>query len=361
MSCKNNFVNFCQLFIGTVLFVAAFSKGMDLTGTAGTVRDYADVIGINISFHVSGLLAVLLVMSEALLGLFTLTRIFIRRTLLCIIVMELAFAIVTLVASIDGRLDDCGCFGSLLSMNTWQAFLKNILLLILTLYALKKGDMQIPCRQQKSKIALLLMWCVSFAGVNIMEQPFSVNNSNACGSKFSLNEYDVIRDNHNDKVSLCTDSCAVSGENNGDNYVCCIIRDFENEDSSYIEHVLKNLVTIGKRENATVVVLTSSVRSCIPDKFLTTFRILQNDDSELRKICNANIGLMRIKGGIVKNWWQINALHINYFPDRFNSIISNNSLVLTILKTIMWLVYLLAIFVVIFIISTYERVINHDK
>ena len=106
MSCKNNFVNFCQLFVGTVLFVAAFSKGMDLTGTAGAVRDYADVIGMNLSFHVSGLLAVLLVMSEALLGLFTLTRIFIRRTLLCIIVMELAFAIVTLVASIDGRLDD---------------------------------------------------------------------------------------------------------------------------------------------------------------------------------------------------------------------------------------------------------------
>lgn len=128
----------------TFLF-SGFVKCVDPLGTVYKVEDYLTALGLGGFVSIAGVIAVLLIVAEWILGWMMLFNVRTKWTVWGALAFMLIMTPLTLWLAITGAVHDCGCFGDALVLTNWQTFWKNVVLLSLVLILLycKKGIPQL--------------------------------------------------------------------------------------------------------------------------------------------------------------------------------------------------------------------------
>lgn len=122
----------------TFLF-SGFVKCVDPLGTVYKVEDYLTAMNEHFgSFFgqllpAAGIIAVLLILTEWLLGWLMFFNVRTNWTRWITLVFMLIMTPLTLWIALTGAVHDCGCFGDALVLTNWQTFYKNVVLLVLVL------------------------------------------------------------------------------------------------------------------------------------------------------------------------------------------------------------------------------------
>lgn len=126
---------FVKNWVAMFFIFSAVVKLVDPVGFSIKLNDYFDVFNLSFLKPTSLFLSfVLLVMefSVAILLLFNISKTVAYSLLLAMMVF---FTFLTGVSAIFNVVQDCGCFGDFLKVSPWTSFIKDIILLIMSIYA----------------------------------------------------------------------------------------------------------------------------------------------------------------------------------------------------------------------------------
>ena len=132
-------VNAIRLVFSLTFLFSGTVKLIDPRGTQYKIEDYGA------AFSMSGLLpdglpltlACTIAIVEFLMGVYLFFGIRRRLTLSTAICFLLIMTPLTLYLAIKNPVSDCGCFGDALILSNWQTFGKNVVLLVLSIIALR--------------------------------------------------------------------------------------------------------------------------------------------------------------------------------------------------------------------------------
>lgn len=125
---------FCQIILGLTFMFSGFVKGIDPLGTAYKLGDYFHAFHMEFLEPLALTFSVLLNTSEFVLGaslvLGLIPGLFAKIAFgyMCI------FTPLALALAVYDPVTDCGCFGDAIVMTNWQTFIKNIVILALSVY-----------------------------------------------------------------------------------------------------------------------------------------------------------------------------------------------------------------------------------
>ena len=126
--------NICRVLLALVLVLSGFVKAVDPKGTMYKLQEYTDAFSIDV-FSNDWLLffAIILAAGEFLLGLFMLMGAYRRFVAYMVFLVFVLFTPFTLYVAVTDAIPDCGCFGDAIAMSATTSFLKNLVLLLLSL------------------------------------------------------------------------------------------------------------------------------------------------------------------------------------------------------------------------------------
>ncbi|MBN2633902.1 MAG: DoxX family protein [Bacteroidales bacterium] len=124
-------LNFISRFIVGIVFIfSGIVKAIDPVGSVIKFHDYFYAFGLTFLNDFSLLFTIVLCSAELLAGISVLFNVRFRYGIWLIIIMMAVFTPLTLVLALTNPVSDCGCFGDAIVLTNWQTFLKNIILLI---------------------------------------------------------------------------------------------------------------------------------------------------------------------------------------------------------------------------------------
>lgn len=345
-----------------ILFIfSGFVKAIDPIGGAIKFNDYFQVLHLTALSPISLWLAVLLAAGEFLIGIHLLFNI--RRwfaSWLAMVFMVL-FTILTFYSAIFNPVSDCGCFGDAVKLTNWETFFKNILFLIPTIllfYYRNKKEYSLSGVRKWSITTFftLIILAISIYGISHLPlidfRPFKVGNniqegmSIPAGAEQPVFETTFIlsKDGINEEFTMenypYKDSSWVFVESNTktikEGYIPPI-HDFSLSTSGGVnetESILENpqpifLLISPKVENANIksirkmmelqaqcnelnypfYLVTSSGNEALQEFEVKTgagFDILKADETLLKTITRANLGLMVLQKGTILGKWNAN-------------------------------------------------------
>ena len=121
--------------VGIVFLVSGLLKLIDPVGTMLIVQEYAKFLHLEFIFPAAKVLGILLALVESLLGIALITGVFRRLAAWCVYIVLGGFTILTLFLWIFNPAMDCGCFGEAVHLDHAQSFWKNVILLLLAVFA----------------------------------------------------------------------------------------------------------------------------------------------------------------------------------------------------------------------------------
>ena len=136
---RHIFAECARVIVGLTFVLSGLLKAIDPVGTALKVKDYLAPV---ISSSWEGMESMSLVISfllcggEFILGAFLLVGIYRRLCARLSVLFMLGMTVLTLYILVANPVSDCGCFGDALQLTHLQTFLKNLILLPLTIFVL---------------------------------------------------------------------------------------------------------------------------------------------------------------------------------------------------------------------------------
>ena len=126
--------NICRVLLALVLVLSGFVKAVDPKGTMYKLQEYTDAFSIDV-FSNDWLLffAIILAAAEFLTGVFLLMGVYRRFMAFVAFLFFIIFTPFTLYVAVTDAIPDCGCFGDAIAMSATTSFLKNLVLLLLSL------------------------------------------------------------------------------------------------------------------------------------------------------------------------------------------------------------------------------------
>lgn len=126
----------CRIITGCVFILSGFVKAVDPLGFAYKISEYLDNFGLDVFNKLVNAISVLLCGFELFIGICLLCGIFKKLASFLSVGFMSIFTIVTLYLVIlpEGIIDDCGCFGEAIRLTNTQTFIKNIILLLLSIF-----------------------------------------------------------------------------------------------------------------------------------------------------------------------------------------------------------------------------------
>ncbi|WP_075602818.1 BT_3928 family protein [Saccharicrinis aurantiacus] len=123
-----------RVIVGVVFLLSGFAKAVDPTGYAIKITDYLVAFNVEAFSSIAYVLAVGISALEFITGAHLIIGL--RNKLFSIIVtiFMAIFTPLTLWIALFNPVTDCGCFGDAYQLSNWETFLKNIVLLVPTLY-----------------------------------------------------------------------------------------------------------------------------------------------------------------------------------------------------------------------------------
>lgn len=127
------FVTIVRWIVGATFIFSGLTKCVDPVGVSIYVDKYLATYSLEAMMPLSEGMAVALSTLELLLGVVLVTGQFRRiASILSLIIISL-FTAITLLSATILPIGECGCFGDILYLTPWQTFIKNVIILLLTL------------------------------------------------------------------------------------------------------------------------------------------------------------------------------------------------------------------------------------
>lgn len=131
-----------RILIGLVFVSSAFLKGVDPVGLGIKIQEHLTVmfgIGTSALLSLSDLLSYGLIVLEFCTGAFLLMGIYRRLSSRVAFALLLGFTLTTGYSYFSGLIPDCGCFGDAFKLSPLQTFLKNLMLLPISVFLVKEA------------------------------------------------------------------------------------------------------------------------------------------------------------------------------------------------------------------------------
>lgn len=126
----------CRVLLALTFIFSGFVKAVDPWGTGIKIGDYLAAFNMEWLYGWRMGISIWLNGAELMMGLMLLFRIRLRLISMFATVSMLIFTILTLVLAIWNPVEDCGCFGEAIKLTNWATFIKNLILLPMSLIVL---------------------------------------------------------------------------------------------------------------------------------------------------------------------------------------------------------------------------------
>ena len=126
---------FCAFIIGAVFLLAGMFKLLDPVGAGLVMEEYFRFLHITFMMPAAKALSVAMAIFESILGAALITGVWRRPVAIVATVLISVFSVLTFVMALTKSEFDCGCFGEVIHLSSWQTFFKNLILLALALVA----------------------------------------------------------------------------------------------------------------------------------------------------------------------------------------------------------------------------------
>lgn len=123
-------IRVAQWLLGLLFIFSGLMKGIDPMGTAIKIGEYAASFGLPLGEGISLVLAVVLNVFEALLGVTLLSGMWRRISTLVLLIFMIPMTALTLYIAVANPVADCGCFGDALVISNSATFWKNVVILL---------------------------------------------------------------------------------------------------------------------------------------------------------------------------------------------------------------------------------------
>lgn len=175
---------FFALVVGLVFFVSGFLKLMDPVGTGLKMAEYFKFLHCDFLLPVAEGSGVAFSLLEVLLGSALIAGIARKVAAIAVLILITGFTGLTLALYLANPEMDCGCFGEAFHMTHLQSFLKNVLLLALSLFAfIPLTDGYEARKPKKWGFALVSLIAVIFAVYSLRNLPLMDFTAFSCGSQ----------------------------------------------------------------------------------------------------------------------------------------------------------------------------------
>lgn len=128
-----------RLVTGCVFLFSGFTKGVDPWGTVYKIDSYLGALRIDLWDNLTIAASFLLSGIEFLIGVMLLTGIMRRIASWGALLTMVFMSPLTLWIALMDPVSDCGCFGDALILSNWATFWKNVALLSLSVYLIRKN------------------------------------------------------------------------------------------------------------------------------------------------------------------------------------------------------------------------------
>ena len=165
-----------RLVLALTYLFSGIVKLVDPRGTQYKIEDYGAAFGISnlLPEGVPLTLACVLAIVEFLIGIYLFFGIRRRLATTVSICFLLVMTPLTLYLALKNPVSDCGCFGDALVLTNWQTFLKNVVLLVFSIIALKYYKLMPHFVGKKYQWMIALcafVFAVLFASYNLWRLP----------------------------------------------------------------------------------------------------------------------------------------------------------------------------------------------
>ena len=119
----------CRIVLAATFILSGFTKAIDPWGTALRVDEYLAIYGLDALVPASMGFSIWLCGAELMMGCMLLFRVRIRLISIFALASMIFFTVLTLLSATVLPVEDCGCFGEAIKLSPWQTFIKNLVLL----------------------------------------------------------------------------------------------------------------------------------------------------------------------------------------------------------------------------------------
>ena len=151
--------------LGAVFIFSGAVKCVDPVGTAIYVDKYLATYSLSSFAVASEVIAVVLIVVEFAIGLLLVLGVWRRGVAFLSSGILLIFFVVTLLGATVLPIGDCGCFGDAVKLSPWQTFLKNLVLLPISIYLWRTSDRE--QRLTKADVTAIAIAIVLPLGVSL--------------------------------------------------------------------------------------------------------------------------------------------------------------------------------------------------
>ncbi len=137
-------LRYVRILLGLVFIFSSFVKGVDPIGTSYRVQDYLANFGWGFLMPYALEVSYVVILSEFLLGVGFLFKIFFKKAMWLMLLMLTFFTILTYFDALKNMVPDCGCFGDAIKLGNWATFYKNIILISLNIFVIVNARRIIP-------------------------------------------------------------------------------------------------------------------------------------------------------------------------------------------------------------------------
>ncbi|WP_299053887.1 BT_3928 family protein [uncultured Polaribacter sp.] len=316
-------VQISRIIVGILFVFSGFVKLVDPIGSQYKFEEYFSEGVLNLEFLIPYALpfAILLIVSEILLGVMILIGYKSKFTVWSLFTLTLVFLFLTWYSAYYNKVTDCGCFGDAIKLSTWETFYKNVILLVLILLLIFKVTIIKPLFKGSIPkiITFLSLGAFLFIVQHVLThlpiidfRAYAVGKNISEGMSFPddgsippVHDF-MLEDAQQDLAPILLEKEKV---------MLVIVNDVHKIDKNGIP-LIKEVAAKAIRKGYTVYGVSASFTDdliLVKEKYKLPFDFLFCDQTTLKTIIRANPGVVVLNKGTVvqkKNWIDVNELEL---------------------------------------------------
>lgn len=307
---KANIPIICQsarILAGLTFVISGLTKSLNIFDTSLKVQEYFEALNMLTYNWLYDIIAGTLITIELSVGLLLTFGLFVKKTIKVSFALILFFTVLTFYTYNSNYIQECGCFGQVFSLTIKETLFKNIILLFVCTVAL--------CAKSYYKkheiLYTVISFAISFAGgfYGLFIQPLYDTSAYRIGKAITNEELDV----EIEEVDSMRQYFKKEKINEEKSYIALIIvRDLNNINKNKIKDIEEKIRKKAYINRGDIILLTSTPLNSI-EKSMHFICIGNIDNNLSKKIIQSNLGVIILKGGVIRNKWQQNSLFLQKF------------------------------------------------
>ncbi len=149
--------------LGATFLFSGFTKCVDPQGFAYSISEYLHAFGLGSLSNLAIYATAVVIMLELTTGLSLWLNYKAKRGATLAFAIMFLFTGLTFAIAVTDKVEDCGCFGSAITLTNWQTFFKNIVLMVPATYLFLIRDRLKATKESKKRdlvfILLVILGC----------------------------------------------------------------------------------------------------------------------------------------------------------------------------------------------------------